>query len=331
MNETMKYTVLGNSEIKVSALGLGCMGLSEFYGPPVSETDGCQLIHHALELGINFFDTADMYGSGHNEKLLASALAGRREQTVIATKFGIVRNQGEYARNINGKPEYVRAACHASLRRLQTDYLDLYYIHRVDTETPIEETVGEMARLVAEGKVRAIGISEPSAKTIRRAHAIHPLTAVQSEYSMLTRDPEDEIIGLTKELGITFVPYSPICRGLLSTNTINTKDSADFRNHLPRFQGGAYQNNKEIAERLSQIAARKHCSLAQLSLAWVMAQSDNIVPIPGTSKSKNLEANAAAIHVRLTESELHDISSLLDSLKVAGERYTAEGMKGVNV
>lgn len=193
MNGTMKYTVLGNSDIEVSALGLGCMGLSEFYGPPVSEAEGDALIHHALELGINFFDTADMYGSGHNEKLIAAALAGKREQAVIATKFGIVRNQGEYARTINGKPQYVRSACHESLRRLKTDYLDLYYIHRVDIETPIEDTIGEMAQLVAEGKVRAIGICEPSAQTIRRAHAVYPLTAVQSEYSMLTRDPEDEI------------------------------------------------------------------------------------------------------------------------------------------
>lgn len=331
MNGTMKYTMLGNSDIKVSALGLGCMGLSEFYGPPISEAEGCKLIHHALELGITFFDTADMYGSGHNERLLAAALAGKREHAVIATKFGIVREQGKYARNINGKPEYVRSACHESLERLKTDYLDLYYIHRVDTETPIEDTIGEMARLVSEGKVRAIGISEPSAQTIRRAHTVYPLTAVQSEYSMLTRDPEEEILALTKELGITFVPYSPICRGLLSKNRINANDPADFRNHLPRFQGGAYQNNKEIAEKLSQIAGSKRCSLAQLSLAWVMAQRDNIVPIPGTSKIKNLDANAAVMGIELTDSDLDDISSILNSLTVEGERYTAEGMKGVNV
>lgn len=331
MNEKMKYTVLGNSEIEVSVLGLGCMGLSEFYGPPIPENEGCKLIHHALELGLNFFDTADMYGSGHNEELLAAALAGKRDQAVIASKFGIVRNPGEYGRSINGKPGYVRSACHESLKRLKTDYLDLYYIHRVDTETPIEDTIGEMARLVDEGKIRALGISEPSAATIRRAHAVYPLTAVQSEYSMLTRDPEDEIITLTKELGITFVPYSPICRGLLSRQTINAADSADFRNCLPRFQGGAYQNNKEIAERLSQIAIRKGCSLAQLSLAWVMSQSDNIVPIPGTSKIRNLEANAAAVDIALTSGDQLDIAAILSSLQVAGERYTAEGMKGVNV
>ena len=327
----MKYKILGNSNIKVSALGLGCMGLSEFYGKPIAKEEGCQLIQHALDLGINFFDTADMYGSGHNEELLATALTGNRENAVIATKFGIVREKGEYARTIRGKPEYVRSACHESLRRLQTDYIDLYYIHRVDSETPIEDTIGAMAQLVNEGKVRTIGISEASAATIRKAHAVHPLTAVQSEYSMLTRDPEDEILPLTRELGITFVPYSPICRGLLSTQTVNETNAEDFRNFLPRFQGAAYQNNKEIAEQLSQIAKRKDCSLAQLSLAWVMAQGDNIVPIPGTSKMKNLESNADAVNVSLNQEDLQELSTLLNSTKVTGERYTVEGMKGVNV
>ena len=327
----MKYKILGNSNIKVSALGLGCMGLSEFYGKPIAKEEGCQLIQHALDLGINFFDTADMYGSGHNEELLATALTGNRENAVIATKFGIVREKGEYARTISGKPEYVRSACHESLRRLQTDYIDLYYIHRVDSEIPIEDTIGAMAQLVDEGKVRTIGISEASAATIRKAHAVHPLTAVQSEYSMLTRDPEDEILPLTTELGITFVPYSPICRGLLSTHTVNGTNVEDFRNFLPRFQGAAYQNNKEIVEQLSQIAKRKDCSLAQLSLAWVMAQGDNIVPIPGTSKMKNLESNADAVNVSLNQEDLQELSTLLNSIKVTGERYTVEGMKGVNV
>nr|WP_320011938.1 aldo/keto reductase [uncultured Desulfobulbus sp.] len=331
MNQVMHYRMLGNSEIQVSAVGLGCMGLSEFYGPALPKEQGAKLIHHALDLGINFFDTADMYGSGHNEELIAKALTGKRDQAVIATKFGIVRNKGEYARTINGKPEYVRSACHESLKRLQTDYIDLYYIHRVDTETPIEETIGEMAKLVAEGKVRAIGISEPSVQTIRRAHAIYPLTAVQTEYSMLTRDPEKEILPLTRELGISFVPYSPICRGLLGDQVIKADDSEDFRNALPRFQGGAYKNNKEIAERLSKIAQRKGASVAQLSLAWVMAQGVNIVPIPGTTKNKNLEANAAAVHLDLTSSDLCDIEEILHSVKVQGARYTAEGMKGVNV
>lgn len=331
MNQVMHYRMLGNCEIEVSAVGLGCMGLSEFYGPAIRTEDGVKLIHHALDLGINFFDTADMYGSGHNEELVAKALPGKRDQAVLATKFGIVRNKGEYARTINGKPEYVRSACHESLKRLQTDYIDLYYIHRVDTATPIEETIGEMAKLVAEGKVRAIGISEPSVQTIRRAHAVYPLTAVQTEYSMLTRDPEKEILPLTRELGISFVPYSPICRGLLSGQTINANDSADFRNALPRFQGSAYQNNKEIAERLATIAQRKGASVAQLSLAWVMAQGGNIVPIPGTTKKKNLEANAAAVHLDLNSSDLNSIDEILHSVQVEGERYTAEGMKGVNV
>ncbi|NDV26716.1 aldo/keto reductase [Desulfovibrio sp. JC010] len=330
MSAKIALKELGNSEIKISSIGLGCMGLSEFYGEPTSEKQGCELIHHALDQGVNFFDTADMYGDGHNENLLAKALHGRRDEAVIATKFGIVRENGEYARTISGKPEYIRKACHESLRRLGTDYIDLYYIHRVDTDTPIEETVGEMSKLVEEGKIRAIGISEASAETLRKAHAVHPLSALQSEYSMLTRDPEQEILGLTRELGISFVPYSPICRGLLS-NWKPSEDKTDFRNLLPRFQGKAYDSNKAIAEALSPIAKSKGCTLAQLSLAWVCAQGENIIPIPGTTKIKNLDSNIGAVQVELSSDDLTAIEGILATHKVQGNRYTDEGMKGVNL
>ncbi|WP_156952719.1 aldo/keto reductase [Maridesulfovibrio frigidus] len=326
-----KFQILGNSDIKISSIGLGCMGLSEFYGEPTSEAEATKLIHHAMECGVNFFDTADMYGAGHNEKLIAAALKGRREQAVIATKFGIVREGNEYARNVCGKPEYVRKSCHDSLRRLNTDYIDLYYIHRIDADTPIEETIGEMAKLVKEGKIKSIGLSEASVETLRRAHATHPVSALQSEYSMLTREPENEILAMTRELGITFVPYSPICRGLLSSSKPLENDPADVRKMLPRFQKEAYENNKSIAESLTQIADQKGCSLAQLSLAWVIAQGENIVPIPGTTKIKNLDSNVGSMNVSFTEKELRDIDTLLTKHKVIGDRYTQEGMKGVNV
>ncbi|WP_421899983.1 aldo/keto reductase [Maridesulfovibrio sp.] len=330
MSGRMTLKTLGNSDIKISPIGLGCMGLSEFYGQPISEKQGCELILHALDQGVNFFDTADMYGGGHNEKLLAKALNTRREEAVIATKFGIVRENGEYARTISGKPEYVRKSCHESLRRLETDYIDLYYIHRVDKNTPIEETISEMSRLMEEGKIRAIGISEASAETIRRAHAVHPLSALQSEYSMLTRDPETEILDLTNGLGISFVPYSPICRGLLS-NWKPSEDKSDFRNMLPRFQGEAYDSNKTIADSLARIAEDKGCTLAQLSLAWVCAQGENIVPIPGTTKIKNLDSNIEATQVNLSNDDLTAIETILTANTVQGNRYTDEGMKGVNI
>ncbi|WP_027723090.1 aldo/keto reductase [Maridesulfovibrio zosterae] len=330
MTDTLNFQTLGNSSIKISKIGLGCMGLSEFYGQPATESEASTLIHHALDHGVNFFDTADMYGGGHNEKLLATALKGRRDQAVIATKFGIVREGNEYSREICGKPEYVRKSCHDSLRRLGIDCIDLYYIHRIDVNTPIEETIGEMSRLIDEGKIKTIGLSEASAATLRRAHAVHPVSALQSEYSMLTRDPEEEMLPLTKELGITFVPYSPICRGLLSTSKIAENDPNDVRKFLPRFQDGAYENNKNIATQLSTVAERKKCSLAQLSLAWVLAQGDNIIPIPGTTKIKNLDSNINAQQVELNRMDLAEIDSILNQNEVKGERYTAEGMKGVS-
>ena len=330
MTENSARKEIGNSNIMVSAIGLGCMGMSEFYGKSIEIADGCRLIHHALERGIDFFDTADMYGSGHNERLLATAFKGRRHEAVIATKFGIVREGNQYAREICGQPKYVRKACHESLRRLNTDYIDLYYIHRVDKNTPIEDTVGEMAGLVQEGKVNAIGICEASPETLKRAHRAHPISALQTEYSMLTRDPEAELITLTQELGITFVPYSPICRGLLSASSLNTNDPADFRTNLPRFQGDAYDANKRIAQKLTEIAEDFGCTLPQLSLAWVMAQGENIIPIPGTTKTKNLDANIEAARIKLSAGDIQRINKVLDSHLVQGERYTPEGMKGVN-
>ena len=330
MTARMDLTALGNSDIQISRLGLGCMGLSEFYGAPVSQETADRLIGRALDSGVNFFDTADMYGSGHNEQLLAHALGGRRNEAVIATKFGIVRERGEYARTVCGTPAYVRQACHESLQRLKTDWIDLYYIHRIDTDTPIEETVGEMSRLVEEGKVKAIGLSEASAETLRRAHAVHPVSALQSEYSLFTREPEKEALCVTKELGITFVAYSPISRGLLGVLQPASK-ADDFRQNLPRFQGEAYEQNRKIALALNAIAQTKGCSLAQLALAWVMTQSDHIVPIPGTTKPENLIANLDAANVLLSEGDLQKIEDVFAENNVAGARYTEEGLKGVNV
>lgn len=330
MASKMVFKTLGNSDITVSSIGLGCMGLSEFYGKPVSQETADSLIRHALDCGVNFFDTADMYGSGHNEQLLSHALKGRREEAVLATKFGIVRDSGEYARTVCGKPEYVRQACEESLQRLGTEYIDLYYVHRIDVETPIEDTVGEMSRLVEEGKIRAIGLSEASPETLRRAHAVHPVSALQSEYSMFTRDPEENILAMTRELGVSFVAYSPICRGLLGLLK-PVKNEDDFRQMLPRFQGEAYEANRQIALKLDELAQSKGCSLAQLSIAWVMAQSDNVIPIPGTTKVRNLTSNIDTIDVSLSESDMAAIDEILAVTNVQGDRYTNEGMKGVSV
>lgn len=324
------YGKLGNSDLEIYPMGLGCMGLSEFYGEPVSQDTADRLVGHALNTGLNFFDTADMYGSGHNERLLAHAFKGRRAEAVIATKFGIVRENGEYTRTVCGKPEYVRKACHDSLRRLETDHIDLYYIHRIDADTLIEDTIGEMSRLVEEGKIRAIGMSEASAETLRRAHAIHPVSALQSEYSMFTRDPEREMLETTRELGTTFVAYSPICRGLLGLLK-PAGETGDVRQMLPRFQGEAYEQNRTIALKLNELARSKGCTLAQLSIAWVMAQSDNIVPIPGTTKISNLDSNLGALDVSLNGADMRAIEDILAAQTVQGARYTEEGMKGVNV
>jgi len=320
----VKYRQLGSSQLSVSALGLGCMGMSEFYGPS-DQKDSIATLHHALEMGINFFDTADMYGFGDNEALLAEAFKNYpREKLVIATKFGVVRDQNNpLQRRIDGSPQYVRKACEESLRRLNTDYIDLYYQHRIDENTPIEDTMGALADLVKEGKVRSIGLSEPGPQTVRRAHQVHPITAIQSEYSLWTRDPEESMLPLCKELGIGFVPYSPLGRGFL-TGQIKTPDdfgADDFRKHSPRFQGENFQKNLDLVKALEEMAKQKNCLTSQLALAWVLAQGDQIVPIPGTKRIKYLEENFGALDIQLSSSELEEIEKIMPPGQIAGDRY----------
>lgn len=325
----METRKLGKA-LEVSALGLGCMGMSAFYGA-TDEAEGISTIHRALELGINFLDTADMYGPYTNEELVSKAVKGQRDKYVIATKFGIQATGGT-TRTINGKPEYVRQACENSLRRLGVDYIDLYYQHRVDPNTPIEETVGAMAQLVQEGKVRYIGLSEASAATIRRAHAVHPISALQSEYSLWSREPEDEILPLLRELGIGFVPYSPLGRGFLSGEIKSPDDLAadDFRRMVPRFQGENFAKNLEVVEQVRALAATKGATPSQLALAWVLAQGDNIVPIPGTKRRSYLEENAGAATLNLTAEDLAAIEQVSPKTSVAGARYPEVLMQSVN-
>lgn len=327
----MRKTKLGNSDIDVSVIGLGCMGMSEFYGES-DDRESVNVLHRAFELGLNFLDTADQYGAGRNEELISEAVKGKRAQTVIATKFGIVRTGG-YEREINGRPEYVVEACEKSLKRLGTDYIDLYYAHRIDEKTPIEDTVGAMARLVEEGKVRAIGLSEPSPDTLRRAHAVHPISAIQTEYSMATREPAEAVLPVCRDIGATFVAYSPICRGLFGDRKafFNPDDQKEIRHFLPRFQGENLEKNMRLAGELESFAAEKKCTLAQLSLAWLMAGRDQVVPIPGTRRIKYLEENIRAAEVDLGEDDYERINEILARNPVFGDRYTAEGMKGVNV
>jgi aryl-alcohol dehydrogenase-like predicted oxidoreductase len=328
----MKIKSLGSQGLHASELGLGCMGMSDFYGPR-NDDESLSTLHRAIELGITFFDTSDMYGPYINEELLGKAIKGKREKLTIATKFGIVRDpKNPTARGFNGKPEYVKFSSEGSLKRLGIDVIDLYYLHRVDPATPIEETVGAMAQLIKEGKIRGIGLSEVSPDTLRKAHAVHPITAVQTEYSLWSREPEDEILHTCKELGVAFVAYSPLGRGFLTGQykKFEDFDPTDYRRLSPRFQGENFEKNLYLVSKIQQLAAKKNCTASQLALAWVLAQGDHIFPIPGTKRIKYLEENNGAADVQLTDAELEEIDIIAPKGVAAGLRYPAAMMGSVN-
>ena len=330
----MKLRRLGRNGPQVSAIGLGCMGFSEFYASDAAtEAEAIAVIQGALSRGLTLLDTADMYGPYANEVLVGKAIAGRRGQVSIATKFGIQRDPSNpKLRGINGKPDYVRSSCEGSLKRLNVERIDLYYQHRVDRNTPIEETVGAMAELVKAGKVGGIGLSEPSEATIRKAHKVHPITAVQSEYSLWSRDPEDRVLQTCDKLGIGFVAYSPLGRGFLTGRyrSIEDLDARDFRRHSPRFQGANFAKNLAIVDQVRAIANEKHCTPAQLALAWLLAQGRHIVPIPGTTNATRLAENLAAVDIVLSAAELARIAAVAPSGVAAGDRYDETGMRFVN-
>jgi aryl-alcohol dehydrogenase-like predicted oxidoreductase len=328
----MNKRTLGQEALEVSEIGLGCMGMSDFYGGRDDE-ESIRTLHRALELGVTLLDTADMYGVGRNEELVGKAIRDRRSEAVIATKFGNRRGPNGEFLGISGRPEYVKSACEASLKRLGIDHIDLYYQHRVDPQTPIEETVGAMAELVREGKVRHIGLSEAAAATIRRAHAVHPITALQTEYSLWSREVEDEILPACRELGIGFVPYSPLGRGFLTGQIQKYEDFApdDIRRFMPRFQGENLERNLNLVRQVKEMAQHKGCSPAQLALAWLLAQGEDIVPIPGTKRMAYLEENVAGLSVSLTAEDLKQLDEIAPKGATSGTRYSAEGMKSLTL
>lgn len=328
----MKIKQLGAQGLTASELGLGCMGMSDFYGKR-NDDESIKTIHYAIDAGITFFDTADMYGPYINEELVGKAIKGKRDKLTIATKFGIVRDPNNPAsRGVNGKPAYVKSSAEGSLKRLGVDVIDLYYQHRVDPDTPIEETVGAMAELVQEGKIKDIGLSEASAATLRKAHAVHPVTALQTEYSLWSREPEDELLQTCKELGVAFVAYSPLGRGFLTgqIKKFEDLDATDYRRHSPRFQGENFEKNLHLVSKIEEMAEKKNCTASQLALAWVLAQGEHIFPIPGTKRIKYLEENIGAINIKLSNEELEEIDTIAPKNAAAGMRYPESFMNSVN-